>query len=426
MLEAQRAAFFAELPVLPAVRRDRLRRAALMLEQNARGLAESLMRDQATQDAESAMRDEVVPGLLVLGEARQQVADWIRPKAGRGLLGGLWPGGDRLEYQPVGVVGIMAPAALPLMRTACLLAGALAAGNRVMLRLDAASSHLEVMLRELAPRYFDPRELAVMPGDVDEAGLDLLVSGEPAGEPAGALPARTGKSAVILGRSAKFPRAAGEVIAAKRFDGGRALLAPDIMLVPAEQEEAIAGWLWRAAMQAGTDQAPPLSAEACDRLAALLEDARARGGEVMSAEPRGAGMPLHIVRHATPDMRVMREEIAGPILPLSNYARIEDAIAWTNRLPPAPALYYLGQDPAERRRVAQGTLSSLFATDGQIRAAMRGSAGIPEMPLPAGEAEAGFRRFSRVRRTCRRSWPGSGGSPVREVEALGGAEPALR
>ncbi len=427
MLEAQRAAFFAELPVSPAVRRDRLRRAALMLEQNAPALAEALVADRATRDAESAMRDEVMPGLLALDEARQQLAGWMRAEGGRGWLGWLGLRGDSLEYQPVGVVGIVAPAVLPLARTAQLLAGALAAGNRVLLRLDAASPHLAELLPALAPRYFDPRELAMRADGAGGAGVDLLVSGAPAAVEAGAGPARAGKSVVILGRSAKFPRAAADVVAAKRFEGGRAPLAPDYMLVPAEQEEAVAAWLWRAAMQAGGEGAPPLPAETCDRLAALLEDARARGGEVMTAEPRGAGMPLHIVRHATPDMRVMREEIAGPILPLANYARIEDAIALTHRLPPAPALYYLGRDPVERRRVAQGTLSSLLAADGQMLAVARGSLAAPDLPPPASEAEAGFRRFSRVRRICRRSWPGLGSAPARAAEeGLGGAEPALR
>jgi len=324
----------------------------------------------------------------------------------------------------VGVVGLMIPVALPLARAGQLLAGALAAGNRVALRLDVASENLGMLLSALVPRYFDLRELVLTE---DERGFDLLVSGEPAGDGVGAVPARSGKSAVILGRSAKFVQVAGEVIAAKRVEGGRAPLAPDYMLVPAEQEEAIAAWLWRAAMQAGSEGGAPLLVEACDRLTSLLEDARARGGEVMTTEPRGTGAPLHIIRHVTPDMRVMREEIAGPILPLANYVRIEDAIAATHRLPAAPALYYMGRDAAERRQVMDATLSSLFAANTQMLAAVRGSSTAPDLQPPASEAEAGFRRFSRVRRICRRPWTGFGGSPGRRaVEGLNRAEPALR
>ena len=77
----------------------------------------------------------------------------------------------------------------------------------------------------------------------------------------------------------------------------------------------------------GTDEAGLTSTER-ERVARLLDDARARGGEVMTAEPRATGVPLHIVRHASDDMLVMQEEIGGPVLPLRNYARIEDAILY--------------------------------------------------------------------------------------------------
>jgi coniferyl-aldehyde dehydrogenase len=428
MLEAQRAAFFAELPVSLAIRRDRLRRATLLIEQNGEALSAALVADRATQDAESAMRDELRPAVLVLGEAQQQLASWMRPEGRGGLLGRLGLGGDLLEYQPMGVVGIAAPAALPLVRTAHLLAGALAAGNRVMLRFDAASPRLAEALCALAPRYFDPRELVVAGEAFAGVDVDLLVTGDPGGEDSGPVAARSGKSAVILGRSARFVRAAARIIAAKRCDGGQSPLAPDYLLVPEAQEGAIAAWLWRAAVQpAGDAVGPSLSAEACDRLALLLDDARARGGEVMTAEPRGGGMPLHIIRHATPDMQVMREEIAGPILPLANYARIEDAIAATHRLPAPPALYYVGRDSAERRRVTEGTLSSLIASEARMLAAARGAIVTVEARPLASAGEAGFRRFSRVRQICRRSWPGTTGTPARgAVDELAEVTPVLR
>src|SRR3546814_11951614 len=63
--------------------------------------------------------------------------------------------------------------------------------------------------------------------------------------------ARSGKSPVIFGRSADFAKAADKVIAHKRVRGGRMPPAPDYLLVPEEQEEAIAAWLWSAAMRPG-------------------------------------------------------------------------------------------------------------------------------------------------------------------------------
>src|SRR3546814_12993875 len=107
--------------------------------------------------------------------------------------------------------------------------------------------------------------------------------------------------------------------------------APDYLLVPEEQEEASAAWLWRAAMRPGDKEAAVLTDAERRRVTRLLDDARARGGEVMTAEPRGGSVPLHIIRHARDDMLVMQEEVTGPIRPQRHYARIKDPTAPTHR-----------------------------------------------------------------------------------------------
>src|SRR3546814_15642215 len=86
MLEAQRAAFFADLPVSLAVRRDRLARAMRMIEENADALCAALAADQANQDAESAKRTQVAPALAVLRAAMDNVGLWMRPESDRRLL----------------------------------------------------------------------------------------------------------------------------------------------------------------------------------------------------------------------------------------------------------------------------------------------------------------------------------------------------
>ena len=422
MLEAQRAAFFADLPVSQAIRRDRLRRAMLMMEKNADALCSALDADQANQDAESARITEVTPALAALRASMDRVGRWMRLENGRGLLARLAGGGDYVEYLPLGVIGISAPASLPLLQTASILASVLAAGNRVTLKFDDASPHLNRLISELAPDFFDPLELAVASADVfAEQAFDLLVASEPQ-EGEGVTIARSSKSPVILGRSADFTKAAGNVIARKRLKGGRVPLAPDYLLVPEEQEEAIAAWLWRAAMQPGLNEAALTDAEQ-KRLVRLLDDARARGGEVLTAEPRGPGTPLYIVRHASEDMLVMQEDSPGPILPLRNYARIEDAIATIHRRPPPLAIYYFGRDAGERRHVLARTLSSAIAIDGRAPSMTKTAAG---MTLNIDHGEAGFRRFSRTRHVYRQPLLGFARRFARENgDDLGGAAPAL-
>src|SRR3546814_14971332 len=101
-------------------------------------------------------------------------------------------------------------------------------------------------------------------------------------------------------------------------------------------------------MRPGDKEAAVLTDAERRRVTRLLDDARGRGGEVMTAEPRGGSVPLHIIRHASDDMLVMQEEVTGPILPLRNYARIEDAIAAIHRHAPR----------SEDRRVGKECIST--------------------------------------------------------------------
>src|SRR3546814_6885003 len=97
-------------------------------------------------------------------------------------------------------------------------------------------------------------------------------------------------------------------------------------------------------------------------------------------------------------MLVMQEEVTGPILPLRNYARIEDAIAAIHRRAPPHAIHYFGRDPAERRHVLGRTLSSAIAIDGRALSATKTG---KNLALDVDAGEAGFRRLSRVRHVYR-------------------------
>src|SRR3546814_14874597 len=80
MLEAQRAAFYAGLPVSPASRRDRLQRAMQMIGQNAEALCRALVADGTAPDAESARAAEVEPALAALQAAPDGVERWLQPE----------------------------------------------------------------------------------------------------------------------------------------------------------------------------------------------------------------------------------------------------------------------------------------------------------------------------------------------------------
>lgn len=442
MLEAQRAAFFAELPVSPATRRDRLRRAIAMIDQSGVLICAALDGDSGSQSRAPAMQAEVAPALAVLGDSLRNVAHWMRPAGGRDFVTSLIRGDSDTEYQPVGVVGLMPPSIQPLLQMASMLAGALAAGNRVVIGFDSAAARLGLLLAELAPRYFDPLELAVIGDEGGLAGMefDLLATGgagETENEPrfAGSAElARPAKSPVIIGRSADFAKTADRVIASKLGNHASIPLVPDYLMVPEEEEEAVADWLWRAAMRfprKGASIGNATSYAERAGLTRLIDDARARGGEVLVAatnEGSDTGTPLHIIRHATERMLVMQEETRGPILPLLNYRHIDDAIQTIQRRGVPLGIYYFGRDRAERRHVLDRTISSAVAVNG-------GALAMATRGLPAsgsgttsgsGQGEREFRRFSRARQVYRqRAWSIAQRQTGEAGSELGIAAPAL-
>src|SRR5262249_4919253 len=153
-----------------------------------------------------------------------------------------------------------------------------------------------------------------------------------------------GKSPVIVGASADLPRSLERVLMGKMMNAGQVCLAPDYLLVPKAKEAAVVATVQQTVARMyptllkNEDYTSVLNTRQRERLQALLDDARAKGAEVVAVNPgnedfaaaRGNKMPLYLVRNASDEMRVMQEEIFGPILPIVPYGRTDDAIAYVN------------------------------------------------------------------------------------------------
>jgi coniferyl-aldehyde dehydrogenase len=180
-----------------------------------------------------------------------------------------------------------------------------------------------------------------------------------------------GKSPVIIGQSADLAIVARKVVMGKLMNAGQICLAPDYMLIDEAREEALVRELTDAAsaMYPTILDNPDYTAVVNDRhharLSGYIEDARAKGAEVVIVNPANEDfaaansrkMPLHIIRGATDDMKVMQEEIFGPLLPLRRAASTDEAIGYVNAHDRPLALYYFGSDLAEERRVLDRTIS---------------------------------------------------------------------
>lgn len=450
VLAAQRAAFTAELPVSVVARKDRLRRAIALLADNKDAFCDALSEDFGHRSREQTLMTDIVASIRTLKHAIRHVDRWARPER-RGLEFplGLLGARARVEYQPKGVVGVIAPWNFPVQLTMGPIAGAFAAGNRVMVKSSEYVPATAALLEALAPRHFDPAELAVFSGGPETgrafAALPfdhLIFTGATAigrhilHAAADNLTPVTlelgGKSPTIIGRSADLMRASERIALGKMLNAGQICLAPDYLLVPEEREEAVVAGIVQAASRlyptllANPDYTAVVNDRHVTRLNGYLDDARAKGGEVIAVNPAGedfAGansrkMPLHIVRNATDDMAVMQEEIFGPILPVVRYRAVEEAIDHVNRHDRPLGLYYFGEDAAEQRQVLDRTISGgVTLNDVVFHVSMEDLpfGGIGPSGMGAYHGRDGFRTFSHAKSVYRQ--------PRIDVAKLAGIKP---
>lgn len=432
ILKLQRDSFTAAMPEALSIRKDRLKRAVALLRGNADRLCDAMSEDFGHRSREQSMATDIDGSIGPLNQALKNLERWARPERRDvpfplGLLGAkAW-----IEYQPKGVVGVIAPWNFPLNLIFSPLAEVLAAGNRAMIKTSEYTPATAAVLQELIGRDFAAEELAVVTGGVEVgqrfAGLpfDHLVFTGGTGIGRHILRAAAenlvpvtlelgGKSPVIVGKGADLARTTERVALGKMMNAGQICLAPDYMLVRDEDEAAVVDGLKTAAsamyptLLSNPDYTSLVSDRHLTRLNEWLDDARDKGARVETVNPaaedfsagNGRKMPLHIVRDVTDDMVLMQEEIFGPVLPIRRYDGIEDAITQVNRRDRPLALYHFGSDAAERRRVLDRTISGGVTLDDVIfHVAMESLpfGGVGPSGMGAYHGEFGFKTFSHAR-----------------------------
>jgi len=216
------------------------------------------------------------------------------------------------------------------------------------------------------------------------------------------------------------------------MNAGQICLAPDYLLVPEEQEDAVVGQIKQAAAKlyptllSNPDYTSVANERHVTRLNGYLDDARAKGADVVEVNPAGEDfaasngqkMPLYLLRNVKEDMTVMREEIFGPILPIMRYRKVDEAIDYVNRHDRPLGLYYFGADQAEQRQVLDRTVSGgVTVNDVVFHAAMDDLpfGGIGPSGMGSYHGEDGFKTFSHARSVYKQ--------PKMDVAKLAGFKP---
>ena len=383
LLERQKAAAIRDMNPDRAVRDERLRKLDAMVRKHGDRFCELVSQDFGHRPAMVGRIGDVMAVRSAVRYARKHLKGWMKTRR-VGTSVAFMPGSCRIISQPLGVVGIIGAWNYPLQLTLSPLVGALAAGNRAMLKPSELTPLFAEALKQAIAETFAEDEVTAVTGGpaVGRAfaalPFDHLVftgstrTGRLVAEAAAKnlTPVTLelgGKSPVIVDPSADLAVTADRVAFGKLFNAGQTCIAPDYALVPRPMVEPFV----EALRDAVTKQYPTIAANPdytsivndahFSRVTGLVDDAKARGARAVEIGSAGAGNTRTIaptlLLDVTDEMGVMQEEIFGPVLPILAYDGIEDAIGRINARPRPLSLYWFGTDDANRDKVLRETIS---------------------------------------------------------------------
>jgi len=374
-VECARAAFPAWSSLPDAERVAKLMAVADLIEKNQAALSELVTREQGkTQSGLGAN--------LEAGAA----ATWTRVTAGLSLpeetIQDDAKGKIVMRRVPVGVVGSITPWNWPLMIAVWHIMPALRVGCTVVIKPSPFTPLSTLRLVELMNQVLPPGVINVVTGDAEvgsymaaHPGINKIVftGSIPTGKKVMTGAAQTLKRITLeLGGNDAgiiLPGTKIEPLLEKLFWGcfinaGQTCAALKRLYVHADQYEEIvqkfAAYVAKIPVGNGLDPknliGPVSNQMQFDKVVAYVDDARARGARIVigGVRPEGPGFfyPLTVIADATDDMRVVKEEQFGPVVPILKYRTVDEAIRRANSLDVGLGGSVWGNDPQEAAKYA--------------------------------------------------------------------------
>ncbi len=392
-LEEMRAVFERQLaaatgadPSSASARRRELGKLLGMLLDNEQRFIDAIREDFGMRAPFETRMLEIMPTAMAIRADMKHLGKWMRPER-RTPHWAFLPASAKLVPQPLGVVGIISPWNYPLQLALVPAAAALAAGNRVMIKISEYSPRFGALLQELVAKTFDPELVSVVLGGPEVAaafsGLPfhhILFTGSTSigrhvmRAAADNLTPVTlelgGKSPTVVAPDYSVDEAAPAIAFGKYLNAGQTCVAPDYVMVPESKRDAFVAAMRKAVerfypkFEDNDEYTSIINDRHYKRLQGYLEDAEAKGATIVRVEgPEGPEkaetrkMRPTFVLDVTEDMKIMQDEIFGPLLPVLTYRDFNESIEYINRRPRPLAAYLYSNDGSTQSRFAKRTIS---------------------------------------------------------------------
>lgn len=384
--ERQRASFKANRNPTLEERRDRLQALIGMMVANRERISAAIALDFGAHPMPAS---DLIEVLGVVGRAHyvlEHLEEWMRASE-RDVDPGLFGTAKaRVEYQPKGVIGNIVPWNFPFDLAVGPMVEMLAAGNRVMVKPSEYTPACAVLLAEMVSSTFAPDLVHVCVGGLDLSRAfsampwdHLLYTGSPnvgkqvmAAAAANLTPVTLelgGKCPAVLTPGSVNERNVEAVIGTKIIKNGQMCVSVDYVFVPRPELEAFIDQARAFMAKVAPDYSRSaectgmISPRHMARIEDMLAEARERQSRIVTLQDdehvdrETRRMPISLVVDPSPDLRVMQEEIFGPILPVVPYDDLQTALAAINAGERPLAIYVFGSDGAVTDQVLASTHS---------------------------------------------------------------------
>ena len=397
VLKLQKKLHIEEGPASIELRKDRLNRCIKMIKEYSDEIIDALQKDFGNRDPKSSFLTEIASTIGVLEHAIKNVDKWTKDEKRPSnvdrpffirMLMGLLGSKSYIKYQPLGTVGVISPWNFPVNLILAPLGGIFAAGNRAMIKPSELTPATSEVTKKMFEAYFDKSEAAVFTGDAEVGAAFsalpfdhlLFTGGTQIGKKVmkaasdNLVPVTLelgGKSPVIVDEEANLSEVAKKVMRGKTMNAGQICLAPDYLMLPKGKSEEFAKASNEAVsemfadLKYNEDYTSVINERHYERINELVSDAKEKGAEVIQINPADEDfeqqelhkIPPTLVLNPTDEMKIMQEEIFGPVLPVKEYEDFDETVNYVNSKDRPLGLYLFSKDKNKEKKVLDNTTS---------------------------------------------------------------------
>lgn len=432
-LGAQKAAYRRQPMPTASQRVDDLNRLKAAIIKHSDDIVSAISMDFSNRAESETLLAEVFPLLDAIEYSKARIKRWMKPSKRKTPLT-LLPAKIEVQYQPLGVIGIVVPWNFPVFLGLSPLVSALAAGNRAMIKMSEFAPRTAELVKQMLATCFEQDQVAVFTGEVDvsteftKLPFDHLVF--TGATQVGKIVMRAaaenltpvtlelgGKSPTIIHDSFPIEEAAERIAFGKGMNAGQICVSPDYIFVPRYKVNLFAHSFVNAiskaypSLRTNDDYTAIISDRQLARLKSYIEDAREKGAEIITINPNDESfdgtrkMPMTLILNTDETMLVEQEEIFGPILPIKAYDDIEDVVNYVNDRPRPLALYYFDWDKQRAKDLLTRTHSGGVCINDTLSHVMADDApfgGIGPSGMGHYHGKEGFVNFSKAKTVVRK------------------------